>query len=243
MTPASELRSSAIGSQTPAQRLALAERAGVELESASAGEIARWAATTFGDQLCVTSSMADAVVVHLMSTVAPGVDVVFLDTGYHFPETLGTRDAVAASYPVNMVTISPATSVGQQDALLGSELFGRDPDRCCELRKVVPLNRALAGYQAWVSGVRRDEAIGRGGTPVVGWDSRRAMVKVNPIARWTDREVTNYARRNGVIINPLRSAGFASIGCAPCTRPVMSGESARAGRWKGAAKTECGIHG
>ncbi|NJQ06734.1 phosphoadenylyl-sulfate reductase [Streptomyces lonarensis] len=222
---------------------AAAERAGRELEDASALEILGWAAETFQEQFCVTSSMEDAVVAHLAARVRPGVDVVFLDTGYHFPETLGTRDAVAAVMDVNVITLAPPRTVAEQDAELGPALHDRDPDRCCALRKVEPLRRGLAGYRAWATGLRRDESPTRAGTPVVGWDERRGKVKIAPIARWTQRDVDAYVAEHGVLTNPLLDDGYASVGCAPCTRRVAAGEDARAGRWAGRGKTECGLHG
>jgi phosphoadenosine phosphosulfate reductase len=221
---------------------AVALAAGRDLESATAEEVLRWATDTFGRRLVVTSSMADAVIVDLVSRVAPGTDVVFLDTGYHFAETLGTRDAVAATYPVNLITVTPVRSVPEQDAEHGARLHDRDPDLCCALRKVAPLETALEGYDAWVTGLRRDESPTRALTPVVGWDERRAKVKVNPIARWTEDDVQAYVVAHGVLVNPLLADGYASVGCAPCTRRVGTGDDARAGRWAGLTKTECGIH-
>ncbi|WP_431041623.1 phosphoadenylyl-sulfate reductase [Streptomyces sp. P1-3] len=221
---------------------ALAERAGRELEDATALEILRWAADTFGSRFCVTSSMEDAVVAHLASRALPGVDVVFLDTGYHFPETIGTRDAVAAVMDVNVMTLTPRQSVAEQDAAYGPRLHDRDPDLCCSLRKIEPLERGLAGYDAWATGLRRDESPTRASTPVVGWDANRAKVKISPIARWTQADVDEYVADHGVLTNPLLMDGYASVGCAPCTRRVLEGEDARAGRWAGLGKTECGLH-
>lgn len=220
----------------------LAERAGRELEDASAPEILTWATTTFGDRFCVTSSMEDAVVAHLASRALPGVDVVFLDTGYHFPETIGTRDAVAAVLDVNVITLTPRRTVAEQDAEHGPKLHDRDPDLCCALRKVKPLEEGLTAYDAWATGLRRDESPTRANTPVVGWDDRRRKVKVSPIARWTQDDVEAYVAEHGVLTNPLLQDGYASVGCAPCTRRVLAGEDARAGRWAGNSKTECGLH-
>jgi phosphoadenosine phosphosulfate reductase len=222
---------------------ALAERAGRELENASALEILRWAVDTFGKGFCVTSSMEDAVVAHLASRVLKGVDVVFLDTGYHFPETIGTRDAVEAVMDVNVITLTPRQSVAEQDAEYGPRLHDRDPDLCCRLRKVQPLAEGLEGYTAWATGLRRDESPTRADTPVVGWDEKRRKVKVSPIARWTQDDVDAYVAEHGVLTNPLLMDGYTSVGCAPCTRRVLEGEDARAGRWAGRAKTECGLHG
>ncbi|WNI18514.1 phosphoadenylyl-sulfate reductase [Actinacidiphila sp. ITFR-21] len=219
----------------------LADRAGRELEEAPALDVLRWAAATFGSRWCVTSSMEDAVVSHLAARAMPGVDVVFLDTGYHFPETIGTRDAVAAVMDVTVLTVTPRQTVAEQDAEYGPKLHDRDPDRCCALRKVAPLEQALRGYDAWATGLRRDESPTRAGTPVVGWDDRRQKVKIAPIARWTQDDVAAYAAEHGVLTNPLLMDGYASVGCAPCTRRTAGGD-ARAGRWAGLGKTECGIH-
>jgi phosphoadenosine phosphosulfate reductase len=220
-----------------------AERAGRELEDAPALEILRWAAGTFGSRFCVTSSMEDAVVAHLASRAMPGVDVVFLDTGYHFEETIGTRDAVDAVMDVNVITLTPRQTVAEQDAEYGPKLHDRDPDLCCRLRKVLPLEQGLKAYQAWATGLRREESPTRAHTPVAGWDEKRQKVKISPIARWTQDDVDAYVAEHGVLTNPLLTDGYASVGCAPCTRRVLEGEDARAGRWAGRAKTECGLHG
>ncbi|MDI3390119.1 phosphoadenylyl-sulfate reductase [Streptomyces sp. B-S-A8] len=221
----------------------LAERAGRELEEASPLEILGWAARTFGKRFCVTSSMEDAVVAHLASRAMPGVDVVFLDTGYHFPETIGTADAVDAVLDVNLITLTPRQTVAEQDAEYGPKLHDRDPDLCCALRKVKPLEEGLTEYEAWATGLRRDESPTRADTPVVGWDEKRQKVKIAPIARWTQDDVDAYVAEHGVLTNPLLMDGYPSIGCAPCTRRVAEGEDARSGRWAGRNKTECGLHG
>jgi len=216
--------------------------AGPELELAPAEAIIEWAVETFGDRFCVTSSMSDGVLSHLASTVAPGIDVVFLDTGYHFPETIGTRDAVAATLPVNVVTLSATISVRQQDEQYGADLWSRDPDLCCKLRKVQPLADGLAEYDAWATGLRREETHNRVITPVVGWDEKKRKVKVSPLARWTQQDVDRYVADNNILINPLQYDGYPSIGCWPCTRRVAPGQDPRSGRWAGTGKTECGIH-
>ena len=220
----------------------LAAAAAVRLDGAHPLEILRWGAREFGDTLCVSSSMTDAVLAHLASRAQPGVPVLFLDTGYHFAETIGTRDAVAATLPVTMQTVQPLWTVAEQDADLLPRLHDRDPDRCCWLRKVEPLGRALAPYTAWVSGVRRDESASRRDTPVVAWDARRAVVKIHPLAAWTQADVDAYVEEHDVLVNPLVEDGYPSIGCAPCTARVEPGADPRSGRWSGQAKTECGIH-
>ena len=220
----------------------LVSHAGAELELAPAEVIIEWAVATFGERFCITSSMGDAVLAHLASTVAPGVDVVFLDTGYHFVETIGTRDAVEATLDVNLITIGAQQSVAEQDATYGKDLFARDPDLCCALRKVAPLNDALKGYDAWATGLRRSETRNRVIAPVIGWDEKKRKVKVSPLARWNDEQVERYIADNGVLVNPLVYDGYPSIGCWPCTARVAPGEDPRSGRWAGQNKTECGIH-
>jgi phosphoadenosine phosphosulfate reductase len=220
----------------------LAERAALDLELASPEQILLWAADHFGGRLCLTSSMADAVVIDIASRVIPGIDVLFLDTGYHFAETLGTRDAVSAVYPVTVVNVTPEQSVAEQDAEHGPRLYERDPDRCCALRKVAPLARALRDYDAWVTGLRRDEAATRRHTPVIGYDQATGKIKINPIARWDQQAVDSYVVERGVLLNPLLMDGYSSVGCAPCTRRTSADEDLRAGRWAGRPKTECGIH-
>jgi phosphoadenosine phosphosulfate reductase len=228
--------------RTPEELRELVSHWGAELELAPAEVIIEWAAATFGERFCVTSSMGDAVLAHLASQVVPGIDVVFLDTGYHFVETIGTRDAVQATLPVNLISITPKQSVAEQDAEYGKDLFARDPDLCCQLRKVQPLAEALSGYDAWATGLRRAETHDRVIAPVIGWDEKKRKVKVSPLARWTDDEVERYVAENGVLVNPLQYDGYPSIGCLPCTRRVTPGEDRRSGRWSGSAKTECGIH-
>ena len=216
--------------------------AGRELETATPQEILRWAAESFGDRFCVLSSMGDAVVASLAAQAKPGVDVVFLDTGYHFAETIGTRDAVAATYDVNVISVAPAQTVDEQDASYGKDLFARDPDKCCALRKVAPMEAALVNYDAWATGLRRDESPTRANTPVVAFDAKKGKVKVNPIAAWSQADVDRYISRWNVPVNELFKKGYGSIGCWPCTRRTKAGEDPRAGRWAMFEKTECGLH-
>lgn len=221
---------------------ALVEWAASALEGASAQDVVRWAVDTFGQRLAVAASMQDAVLPHLVSQQLPGVHVLFLETGYHFPETLATRDRVRRQLPVTVVDVLPRQTVAEQDASYGERLHDTDPDLCCFLRKVDPLARALDGYDAWVTGVRRDESPTRAGTPVVVWDEVHDLVKVNPLVDWTLEDVHAYEEGHDLPVNPLTRDGFPSIGCAPCTRRVAPGEDPRSGRWAGTGKTECGIH-
>ncbi len=222
---------------------ALAEHAGEELADATAAEALAWTAKTFGDQFIVASNMQDAVLIDLAVQAKSDVDVLFLETGYHFAETIGTRDAVALTYPdIRIVDAAAEQSVADQEARFGL-LNKTDPSQCCFLRKVVPLQRTLANYDAWVTGVRRVDAPTRANTPIVVWDDRNGLVKVNPIAAWFDEEFNDYVTTNGILENPLVSEGYLSIGCAPCTAKPLAGADPRSGRWAGLAKTECGLHG
>ena len=215
----------------------LVRHAGAELELAPADVIIEWAVATFGKRFCITSSMGDAVLAHLAGKVAPGVDVVFLDTGYHFVETIGTRDAVEATLPVTLRTVSTDLTVAEQDAQYGKDLFRTDPDLCCALRKVRPLADTLAGYDAWATGLRRAETHNRVIAPVVGWDAKKQKVKVSPMARWTDEQVEQYVVEHGVLVNPLVHDGYPSIVCCPCNRRVSPGDDPSSGRWAGTTKT------
>ena len=212
------------------------------LEGKSAEEIADWTAGAFGTDVVVAASMQDVILPHLFAQVIPGVEVLFLQTGYHFAETLQTRDVAARSLAIIVVEALPAQSVAEQDAEYGEKLHDRDPNLCCFLRKVDPLARSLDGRAAWVTGVRRIEAPTRANTPIVSWDDKHDLVKINPLVAWSDEEVEAYQVAHDLPRNPLVAQGYPSIGCAPCTRKVAPGEDPRAGRWSGSDKTECGIH-
>jgi phosphoadenosine phosphosulfate reductase len=220
----------------------LAERGAAELDGAGADELLRWTDQNFGGNYIVASNMQDAVLVDLAAKVRPGVDVLFLDTGYHFVETIGTRDAVEAVYDINVVNVTPENSVAKQDELFGKDLFAREPNECCRMRKVEPLGKALQGYSAWVTGIRRVEAPTRANAPLISWDKAFNLVKINPIAAWTDEEMQAYIDGNDVLVNPLVFEGYPSIGCAPCTAKPVEGADPRSGRWAGLSKTECGLH-
>ena len=220
----------------------LAERGAAELVGAGAMDLLRWTDENFGGEYVVASNMQDAVLVDLAAKVRPGVDVLFLDTGYHFVETIGTRDAVEAVYDINVVNVTPENSVAKQDELFGKDLFAREPNECCRMRKVEPLTKALRGYTAWVTGIRRVEAPTRANAPLISWDKAFGLVKINPIAAWTDEDMQNYIDANDVLVNPLVFEGYPSIGCAPCTAKPVEGADPRSGRWAGTSKTECGLH-
>ena len=227
---------------TAAQLQGLAERGAAELDGASADDLLRWTEENFGGNYVVASNMQDAVLVDLAAKVRPGVDVLFLDTGYHFVETIGTRDAVEAVYDINVLNVTPEHTVAEQDTLLGKDLFAREPNECCRLRKVEPLGKALRGYSAWVTGIRRVEARTRANAPLISWDKAFGLVKINPLAAWSDEDMQNYIDANDVLVNPLVFEGYPSIGCAPCTAKPTEGADPRSGRWAGQSKTECGLH-
>ncbi len=227
---------------TAVELRALAERGAQELADASAEELLRWVEDNFSGQYVVASNMQDAVLVEMAAKVHPGVDVLFLDTGYHFAETIGTRDAVEAVYGVNVVNVTPEHTVAEQDELVGKDLFASDAARCCSLRKVAPLSKALNGYSAWVTGIRRVEAPTRANAPLISFDEAFGLVKINPIAAWSDEDMQAYIEANGILVNPLVDEGYPSIGCAPCTQKPVEGADPRSGRWAGLAKTECGLH-
>ena len=202
-------------------------------EREPAGAIVQWAVDTFHPHLCLTASMTDAVLIDLAISVEPSIEVVFIDTGYHFPETLETMEAVRRRYGLNLkiMTVPPHDE----------ELWKVDPENCCSAIKVGQLDRALFGKEAWMSGLRRDEAPTRAAAPIVARDLR-GLVKVNPIATWTDLDIRGYIKDHDVPVNPLVDQGYPSIGCWPCTKPVEAGADPRSGRWAGMDKTECGLH-
>jgi phosphoadenosine phosphosulfate reductase len=220
----------------------LAERGAAELDGASADDLLRWTDENFGGNYIVASNMQDGVLVDLASKVRPGVDVLFLDTGYHFVETIGTRDAVEAVYDINVVNVTPENTVAKQDELFGKDLFAREPNECCRMRKVEPLSKSLRAYSAWVTGIRRVEAPTRANAPLISWDKAFGLVKINPLAAWTDEDMQSYIDANDVLVNPLVYEGYPSIGCAPCTAKPVEGADPRSGRWAGLSKTECGLH-
>ena len=204
-----------------------------EFEHAPASKVVQWAADNFGPLMSLAASMTDAVLIDLAVKVAPAIEVVFIDTGYHFPETLQTVEDVRRRYGLNLRIMTVAHHA--------EELWKVDPGNCCSAVKVGQLDRALAGKAAWMSGLRRDEAPSRANAPIVGRDLR-GLIKVNPLATWAAADVEEYIERHDVPVNPLTLQGYPSIGCMPCTQPVAPGEDPRSGRWAGRDKTECGLH-
>lgn len=221
---------------------AVARYATAGLEGADAAEVIRWAAESFAGRVVATQSMANTAIAHLVASVAPEIPVVFLDTGYHFPETLATRDDLIARTNVNLLTITPIQSVAEQDEMYGKDLWARDPDLCCKLRKVTPMEESLVGYEAWITGMRISTAPHREEVPVVSYDEKRGVLKIAPLLHWTDEDLLRYTLENDVPVNPLMYDGYPSIGCGPCTARVADGEDPRSGRWAGMDKIECGLH-
>jgi phosphoadenosine phosphosulfate reductase len=203
-------------------------------EGAHPATVIAWAVEQFGRHVVVASSFQDAVLVDLAVSVDPGIEVVFLDTQYHFAETLWFVEEVRRRYDLNLRVLKPLVDVDNRWQI--------DPNGCCQVRKVEPLNRALAGKAAWMTGVKRADGLTRADAPIISWDAARDMVKVNPMAGWTADDAIAYAAERDLPTHPLKERGYPSIGCWPCTRPVSPGEDPRAGRWAGTEKTECGLH-
>jgi len=213
---------------------------GIDLVALNAGfegappeEILAWAFGEFGPALSVVSSFQNCVLIDLATQIDSSAEIVFLDTGSHFAETLSFVEQVHQLYGLNLRVIRPGAD---------AEPWPCGSERCCELRKVVPLAGALRGRPAWVSGLKRNETPNRASSPIVGWDSARGLVKINPLACWTNDDVSRYEADHWLPVHPLKSRGYRSIGGEPTTRPVSSFEDPRAGRWPGTGKTECGLH-
>ena len=204
-----------------------------EFEHLPASKIIQWAVDTFAPHLCLTASFTDAVLIDLAVKIDPGIEVVFIDTGYHFPETLQTVEMVRRRYGLNLRMMTVARQ--------SEELWQADPENCCSAVKVGQLDRALLGKRAWMSGLRRAEADSRIKAPIVARDLR-GLVKVNPIAMWSDLDVEGYIADHDVPVNPLLLQGYTSIGCQPCTQLPTDPDDPRSGRWAGLSKTECGLH-
>jgi len=214
-----------------------------ELEALPAEELIRWAAAEFGEHLCLTCSWQkqSSVLLHMVSELGLDVDVIELDTHLFFRESYETRDRLVERYGVTLIQPEIPT-VAEQHRQEGPNLWERDPDRCCHIRKVEPLLSALEPYQAWVSGIRRDQSPSRAGTMKVEWSERFDAWKIHPLADWDEKRIWAYIAVNEIPYNPLHDVGYRSIGCIPCTRPTRLDEEERAGRWAGSDKLECGIH-
>jgi len=220
----------------------IAEKA-VSLEHEPPEAILKFAVETFPNIAFACSFGAeDVVLVDMLQKISPQTDIFYLDTDFHFKETYETRDRLEQKYGKKFIQVKPELTPEEQAAKYGEELWKSDPNKCCNLRKVEPLSKFLAGYEAWITGIRRDQAPTRANAKKIEYDAKFGLVKFNPLASWTSDDVWNYIRANDVIYNPLHDQNYPSIGCAYCTRPVMPGEDPRAGRWAGTDKTECGLH-
>ncbi len=214
------------------------------LEGATPEQIIQWAvgkyfpkltmATAFGPEGCVILSM--------LAKIEPRVYVFNLDTGYQFKETLELRDLIAERFGIVVDFARPELTVEEYERINGGPVYKTNPDKCCADRKVAVLRRVVQRYDAWMSGIRRDQSPHRAKAPIVGWDKKFGLVKISPLANWTKKDVWKRILDENIPYNPLHDQGYPSIGCWPCTRPVLFGEDERAGRWSGTGKTECGLH-
>jgi phosphoadenosine phosphosulfate reductase len=214
------------------------------LAEASPREILQWAVETYGSKLTMATAFGPegCTIIHMLAEIDRNVRVFNLDTGYQFAETLELRERIANRYGIEVEYVRASRSVAEYETSNGGPIYGTDPDRCCRDRKILPLHAAVEGYDAWISAIRADQSTHRARADVVGWDAKFGLVKVNPLLKWTKRDVWAFIVTNDVPYNPLHDQGFPSIGCSPCTRSVNHGDDERAGRWAGQAKTECGLH-
>jgi phosphoadenosine phosphosulfate reductase len=223
-----------------------ADLAEINARLANAGpqELLRWAVDRFFPRLTMATAFGaeGCAIIHMLYEIEPRVRVFNLDTGYQFSETLELRDRIAETYGIEVELVRPDTTTEQYEAIHGGPLYETHPDRCCHDRKILPLRRAILGYDAWISSIRADQSNDRALTPKIGWDKKFSLVKINPLLGWTKKDVWTYIVENNIPYNPLHDVGYPSIGCWPCTRPVSDGQDERAGRWAGKSKTECGLH-
>ncbi|MEK7799636.1 MAG: phosphoadenylyl-sulfate reductase, partial [Acidobacteriota bacterium] len=213
-------------------------------ESRTPQDILRWGVEKFRGSLTLACSFGaeDVALVDMVARIDSSVTVFYLDTDYLFPETFEVKDRIAERYGIRPVAVKPLLTIEEQSSLHGPDLFARQPDACCKIRKVEPLRRHLGGFQAWITGIRRDQAPTRAHAGQVEWDKVFSLVKLNPLARWKSEDVWAYIRTHDVPYNLLHDRSYPSIGCYPCTRQVKPGEDPRAGRWANFQKKECGLH-
>ncbi len=206
--------------------------------------ILRWAAGSFGSRLTMATAFGaeGCAIIHMLAEIAPQTRIFNLDTGYQFAETLELREQIKEKYGIEVEYVRPELTVAEYEVEHGGPLYEHRPDQCCYDRKVLPLRRAVVGYDAWISSIRRDQTEHRGRADVVQWDAKFNLVKVNPLLNWSRKDVWGFIVKHGVPYNPLHDHGYPSIGCWPCTQPVRDGEPERAGRWAGTVKKECGLH-
>ncbi len=212
---------------------------------APAEELLLWSLESFAPNVCLATSFGpqSIVLMHMLSRLRPKAPIFYLDTDLLFDETYALQSELSTRLGLEFVRVAPSLTVEQQSTQYGHELWSNDPDRCCHLRKVLPLRKYLASKEAWITGIRRCGSRYRRQSALVEWDTQNGLVKLNPLLDWSDEQVWVYLKRHDLPTNPLHEQGYPSIGCRPCTRPVRPGEDPRAGRWPGTGKTECGIHG
>jgi phosphoadenosine phosphosulfate reductase len=215
-----------------------------QLTYATPREILLWAVRTFHPRLTMATAFGPegCCILHMLADIEPGVRVFNLDTGYQFPETLDLRERIRSRYGIEVEFVRPEMSVAEYEAEHGGPLYRIRPDQCCHDRKSLPLRRAVEGYDAWISAIRRDQTKDRAVASVVQWDAKFKLVKVNPLLAWTKTDVWEFVQKHEIPYNPLHDRGYPSIGCWPCTQAVRPGEDDRAGRWAGTMKKECGLH-
>jgi phosphoadenosine phosphosulfate reductase len=223
------------------EQIAAADR---QLTAATPQEVLQWAVATFGPKLTMATAFGaeGCCLIHMLAEIGPDVRIFNLDTGYQFPETLELRERIRERYGIDVELVRPEQTVAEYEAEHGGPLYRHRPDQCCHDRKLVPLRKAVAGYEAWVSAIRRDQTADRAAARVVQWDAKFGLVKVNPLLHWTRKDVWDFVLRHDVPYNPLHDRGYPSIGCWPCTAPAGDGADERAGRWAGTGKKECGLH-
>lgn len=207
-------------------------------------EIVRWAVDTFFPKLTMATAFGAEgnCIIHMLAEIEPRVRIFNLETGYQFKQTLELRERIKERYGIEVEYVRPETTVAEYERMHGQPIYSQNPNQCCFDRKVLPLRRAVVGYDAWMSAIRKDQTAHRGRANIVQWDAKFSLVKISPLLSWTKKDVWNFVFKHNVPYNPLHDQGYPSIGCWPCTEPVESGEDERAGRWKGSAKKECGLH-
>jgi phosphoadenosine phosphosulfate reductase len=220
------------------------DQADRQLQGSAAEEVLRWAATAFGPKLTMATAFGaeGCCLIHMLAEIAPETRIFNLETGYQFPETLELRERIKERYGIAVEWVRPEMSVEDYEAEHGGPLYRIRPDQCCHDRKMLPLRRAVVGYDAWISAIRRDQTTDRGRAAVVQWDAKFNLVKVNPLLNWNRKQVWTFIKDHDVPYNPLHDCGYPSIGCWPCTAPVAADGDERAGRWAGTTKKECGLH-
>ncbi len=213
-------------------------------EQRSLDDLLTWSLSTFDNKLALVTSFGPTgmVILDRLAKLSPGIKVITIDTDFLFEETYALREQVQRRYPIQLEIRKSALTPAMQAQVYQPELWQVNPDLCCHLRKVIPLQEVLSGLEAWITGLRRDQSSTRSDLPLVTWDTKYNLVKINPLANWTRHQVWSYLLENNVPYNPLHDHGYGSIGCTHCTRPNDHSGDERAGRWPGSDKTECGIH-